>query len=198
MYRYIDIDTHTCTCTYTNVYLCNTTYTNVHLCTYTMYTSVHIHKCTHLYIYKCIPLQYCIHKCIPIQMYTSAILHIQMYTSVQIPTYISAILHIQMYTYTNVYLCNCIPIQIVGEEEVLQRKWAEEVLLQEIRRRFEFVPGLFGTVLQGGYLYGAWPRTALILFEFKLSYQNCDTLSCSVPVGFPRKDSNLLKNFPYG
>jgi len=40
----------------------------------------------------------------------------------------------------------------------------KEVPLQEIRSGFEFqvVPGLFGIVLQGGYLYGVWPRTVLI------------------------------------
>jgi len=43
----------------------------------------------------------------------------------------------------------------------------KEVSLQEIRSGFEFVPGLFGIVLRGGYLYGAWPRTVLILIEFK-------------------------------
>jgi len=43
----------------------------------------------------------------------------------------------------------------------------KEVSLLEIRSRFEFVPGLFGIVLQGGYLYGAWPRTVLILIQFK-------------------------------
>jgi len=43
----------------------------------------------------------------------------------------------------------------------------KEVSLQEIRSRFEFVPGLFGIVLRGRYLYGAWPRTVLILIEFK-------------------------------
>jgi len=43
----------------------------------------------------------------------------------------------------------------------------KEVSLQEIWSGFEFVPGLFGIVLRGGYLYGAWPRTVLILIEFK-------------------------------
>jgi len=43
----------------------------------------------------------------------------------------------------------------------------KEVSLQEIRSGFEFVPGLFGIVLRGGYLYSAWPRTVLILIEFK-------------------------------
>ena len=45
----------------------------------------------------------------------------------------------------------------------------KEVPLQEIRNGFEFqvVPGLFGIVLQGGYLYGVWPRTVLIRIEFK-------------------------------
>ena len=43
----------------------------------------------------------------------------------------------------------------------------KEVSLQEIRSRFEFVQGLFGIVLRGRYLYGAWPRTVLILIEFK-------------------------------
>jgi len=42
----------------------------------------------------------------------------------------------------------------------------KEVSLQEIWNRFEFVLGLFGIVLQGGYLYGAWPRTVLILIQF--------------------------------
>ena len=37
--------------------------------------------------------------------------------------------------------------------------------LQEIRSGFEFVPGLFCIGLRGGYLYGAWPRTLLILIE---------------------------------
>ena len=32
---------------------------------------------------------------------------------------------------------------------------------------FEFVPGLAGIVLLGGYLYGAWPYTVLILVKFK-------------------------------
>jgi len=39
--------------------------------------------------------------------------------------------------------------------------------LQEIRIGFEFVLGLFGIVLRRVYLYGAWPRTALILIEFR-------------------------------
>jgi len=46
----------------------------------------------------------------------------------------------------------------------------KEVSLQEIRsefKGFEFVPGLCGMVLRGGYLYGAWPRTVRILIEFK-------------------------------
>jgi len=43
----------------------------------------------------------------------------------------------------------------------------KEVSLQEIQSGFEFVPGLFGIVLRGGYLYGAWPRTILILIEFE-------------------------------
>ena len=43
----------------------------------------------------------------------------------------------------------------------------KEVPLQEIRSGFEFVQGLFGIVLRGGYLYGAWPLTVLILIEFK-------------------------------
>ena len=42
-----------------------------------------------------------------------------------------------------------------------------QVSLQEIRSGFEFVPGLFGIVLRGGYLYGAWPRTVQILIEFE-------------------------------
>jgi len=41
------------------------------------------------------------------------------------------------------------------------------VVPQEIRRWFESVPGLFDIVLRGGYLYGAWPHTVLILIEFK-------------------------------
>ena len=47
----------------------------------------------------------------------------------------------------------------------------KEVSLQEIRREFEFAPGLFSIVLRGGYLYGAWPRTVLILIEFKFIVQ---------------------------
>ena len=47
----------------------------------------------------------------------------------------------------------------------------EKVMLQEIRSGFEFVPGLFGIVLWGGYLYGARPRTVLILIEFKFIVQ---------------------------
>jgi len=43
----------------------------------------------------------------------------------------------------------------------------KEVSLQEIRSWFEFVSGLFGIVLRGGYLYGAWPRTVRILIEFE-------------------------------
>ena len=43
----------------------------------------------------------------------------------------------------------------------------KEAALQEIRSGFEFVPGLFGIVLRGGYLYGAWPCTVLILIKFK-------------------------------
>ena len=39
--------------------------------------------------------------------------------------------------------------------------------LQEIRSGFECVPELFGIVLPEVYLYGAWPRTVLILMEFK-------------------------------
>ena len=49
----------------------------------------------------------------------------------------------------------CVP---VGEKEVS---------LQEIRSGFKFVPGLFDIILRGGYLYGAWSRTVLILIEFK-------------------------------
>ena len=51
--------------------------------------------------------------------------------------------------------------------ESLHSVGENEVSLQEIRSGFEFVPGLFGIVLRGGYLYGAWPRTARILIEFK-------------------------------
>ena len=43
----------------------------------------------------------------------------------------------------------------------------KEVSLPQIRKGFGFVPGLFGIVLRGGYLYGAWPRTVLILIEFE-------------------------------
>ena len=43
----------------------------------------------------------------------------------------------------------------------------KEVSLQEILSGFVFIPGFFGIVLRGGYLYGAWPRTVLILIEFK-------------------------------
>ena len=43
----------------------------------------------------------------------------------------------------------------------------KKVSLQEIRSGFEFVPGLFGIVLREGYLHSAWPRTVLILIEFK-------------------------------
>jgi len=43
----------------------------------------------------------------------------------------------------------------------------KEVSLPEIRSGFEFVPGLFGIILRGGYLYGAWPRTVLLLIEFE-------------------------------
>jgi len=51
--------------------------------------------------------------------------------------------------------CHSIP---VGEKSVS---------LQEIRSEFEFVPGLFGIVLRGGYVYRAWPCTVLILIESK-------------------------------
>jgi len=57
----------------------------------------------------------------------------------------------------HIHSVRCLKI-IVGEKEVS---------LQEIRSVFEFVPGLFCIVLQGGYLYSAWPRTVLILIEFK-------------------------------
>jgi len=43
----------------------------------------------------------------------------------------------------------------------------KEVSLQEIRSDFKCVPGLLGIVLRGGYVYGAWPRTVLILIELK-------------------------------
>jgi len=43
----------------------------------------------------------------------------------------------------------------------------KEVSLQEIRSGFEFVTGILGLVLREGYLYGTWPRTVLILIEFK-------------------------------
>jgi len=49
----------------------------------------------------------------------------------------------------------CVP---VGEKEVL---------LREIQSWFEFLPGLFGIVLRGKYMYGVWQRTVLILIEFK-------------------------------
>ena len=42
----------------------------------------------------------------------------------------------------------------------------KEVSIHEIQKGFEFVPGLFGMVLRGRYLYGAWPCTILILIEF--------------------------------
>jgi len=51
------------------------------------------------------------------------------------------------------------------------------------------------TVLRGGYLYGVWPRTVLILIEFKFIVPDYDNLSCSVPVGFSRKDSHLKRIF---
>jgi len=64
-----------------------------------------------------------------------------------------------VYTKIFVYIPICIIyIFTVGEKEAS---------LLEIRSGFEFVPGLFGMVLDGGYLYGAWPRTVLILIEFK-------------------------------
>jgi len=47
----------------------------------------------------------------------------------------------------------------------------KEGSLQEIRSWFEFLPGHFGVVLRGGYLYGAWPLTILILVEFKFILQ---------------------------
>ena len=43
----------------------------------------------------------------------------------------------------------------------------KEVPLQEIWSGFEFVPGLFGIVLRGGYLCGACTRTVQILIEFQ-------------------------------
>ena len=43
----------------------------------------------------------------------------------------------------------------------------KEVSIQEIRSGFGFLPKLFGMVLRGGYLYGAWSRIVLILIEFK-------------------------------
>jgi len=43
----------------------------------------------------------------------------------------------------------------------------KEVSLLKIWSGFKFVPGLFVIVLRGGYLYGAWPRTVLILIGFK-------------------------------
>jgi len=42
-----------------------------------------------------------------------------------------------------------------------------EVSREEILSGFEFVQGLFGIVLWGGYLYVAWLRTVLILVQFK-------------------------------
>ena len=52
-------------------------------------------------------------------------------------------------------------------KQVAVEEGDKEVSLHEIRSAFEFVPGLFGIVLRGGYLYGAWPRTVLIIIEFK-------------------------------
>jgi len=42
-----------------------------------------------------------------------------------------------------------------------------EVSCEEILSGFEFVQGLFGIVLWGGYLYVAWLRTVLILVQNK-------------------------------
>jgi len=65
-------------------------------------------------------------------------------------------LHIyRRYTFLDAH---CARVSTVGEKEVL---------LQKIRSGFEFVPGLFGILLRGECLYGAWPRTVLILIEFK-------------------------------
>jgi len=60
-----------------------------------------------------------------------------------------------------------LPMELLRHFERENTVGEKEVSLLEIRSRFEFVPGLFGIVLQGGYLYGAWPRTVLILIEFK-------------------------------
>ena len=64
-----------------------------------------------------------------------------------------------LYQYHSISLVSFLP---VGEKEVS---------LQEIRSGFEFVIGLFVIVLREGYLYGAWPRTVLILVKFEFFVQ---------------------------
>jgi len=71
----------------------------------------------------------------------------------------------------------------------------KEVSLQKIRSGIEFVPRLFGIVLRGGCLYGAWPRTVLILIEFKFSYQNYDLVvfcTCRILL----EGLRFVENFP--
>jgi len=73
-----------------------------------------------------------------------------------------------------------------------------EVSLQEIRSGFEFVLGLFGIVLRGGYLYGAWPRTVLILIEFKFIVPELRQLVVFCTCWILSEGLKCVENFSYG
>jgi len=74
----------------------------------------------------------------------------------------------------------------------------KEVSLQEIRSVFEleFESRLDSIVLQGGSLYGAWPRTVLILIGLKFivpeSCQHVVFCTCRI---LPEK-LKFVENFP--
>jgi len=74
--------------------------------------------------------------------------------------------------------------------------WEKEVSLQDIRSGFEFVPGLFGIVLRGGYVYGAWPRTVLILLEFKSIVQESWQLVMFCTWRILPEGLRFVENFP--
>ena len=134
-----DVCAHLCVHTDACIYLC-----------VRVYTFVCADVCVHFYVHRCIHL--CVHK------YRHIHGHRHTHTKIDRDVYTCVL--------TDMYTCVCADdcIHACVHSCTVQEK---EVSLQEILGGFEFIPGLFGMVLRGRYLYGAWPSTVLILIEFK-------------------------------
>jgi len=116
-----------------------------------------------------------------------------MYTCV----YLYAHRHVYTCVLTDMYTCVCAEdcIHACVHSCTVQEK---EVSLQEILGGFEFVPGLFGIVLRGRYLYGAWPRTVLILIEFKCMVPELWQLVVFCTCRILPEGLKYAENFHYG